>query len=136
MKIPLFLEPLFNQAWAYVRRCIEAEGSFLPFAFAVGQDGKVLPFQLDKPQEISVAISALLKNLIPLIASGDIVATVICTPMPPEATLYKVATVVFDLEHKSKQRILAVMQLRKSERHGWNFGPIEYRNDKPKLFPT
>jgi hypothetical protein len=128
------LEPLFRQACAYVRHCVSAEGAFLPFALAVRQAGQVEPFQLDKPQDLAIAVSALLKNLIPLVASGDIVATVVCTLTPADATSHNVPCAVFDIEHNSKYRVIAVMQLHKSESHGWGFGPIEYTDAEPKLF--
>ena len=135
MNLPSNLEPLFNQAYGFVRRFINERGVFTPFALTVKPSGEITPVQVsESAKDINSAITAILQCLLPWARSGEICATVICMPIPREATRYKVDAVVFDLESDQKERVLAVMQYHKTEKYGWNFGPIEYKRDTPKVF--
>ncbi len=137
MKLPPTLDPLFNQAWSLVRRFIQDQGTFIPFALMLGTTGQTTPIQVaEEAKDLNTAIAELIKHLLPNARSGQVTATVICMPMPKSATPYKADAVVFDLESMQKERILAIMQYHKSERYGWNFGPIEYKRDQPKLFAS
>ena len=137
MKVPLSLEPLFNQAYGHVRRFIQERGEFTPFALTIQASGEFTPVQVSEDaREVNAAIAALLRVLIPWAKEQRIVACCICLPIPKAATRHNVPTVLFDLESNKGERVLAVMQLSKTEKYGWNFGPIEFKSDAPKLFAT
>ena len=122
---------LLDEATTWVERFLKEQGAFSLFGLALFTDGKVTPVQStdDFPDE-QTRLTALLEALVGLAQSGEITASVLCTPM----VAGKDKAVVFDVEQRSGERVLAVQGYKKLFLGGWRFGEKEYRDAKARVF--
>lgn len=135
MYLPEHLEMLLDYAKKVVKSSIEKEGRFSLFAIALKPSGETVPVMANEGfTETGAAIGAVLEVLIPWAKAGDIIASVICTPIPPGVVKDGRSAVVFDLEDKDGWRIYAVLPYVEHDFLGLQFHPMEYSRGKAQLF--
>lgn len=122
---------LLDEATVWIERFLKEQGAFASFGLALFTDGKVSPIQsTDEFPDEQARLTAMLETLVGLAQSGEVTATVLCTPM----SAGKDKAIVFDVEQKSSQRVIAVQGYKKLFLGGWRFGEKEYRDARARVF--
>lgn len=121
---------LLETAERFIKHSVSECGTFPMFALALQKNGNLTPVQVEEFQDTQSALDSVLETLLPLAVEGQIFSCIICTPMPPET--HQIA--VYDIDHRSGGRVLAVQSFKKKLFGGWAFGEKEFKEDASRLF--
>jgi hypothetical protein len=135
MQLNAEIEKLRNRVEVHIRKSVERDGTFEPFALVLRADGSEKAIEAPDPfADFFKALGDLLDTLKPLAASGAIRASAICTLMPGDEDRKTPDTAVIDLEHQDQTHVLCFIPFYKRFLVGWKFDPIEAREERPRLF--
>jgi hypothetical protein len=135
MRLSEELDELLEQGRSTVEKYISDEGTFPLFALALKEDDEVTAVLASNEFScLEDGIGEVLKVLLPLAANKEVVATLICSPIPKDVAEAGWCAAVFDLESKQGSRLYGVLPYRKHDYLGWQYGTIEYSQGKPQIF--
>jgi hypothetical protein len=121
---------LLEHARTLVKQFVGDQGGFVMFAIGLQPDRR---FHLLQPTleflDQRAAFVEVLRTLITLARERQIVASVICTPLP----YGKDQAAMFDLE-SANGRVLVLVRMRKRLFGGWSFDDLQFKNDGLRVF--
>ncbi|MQA21982.1 hypothetical protein [Rugamonas rivuli] len=135
MELTEEMDQLLEQAESTVQRYLKTEPGFPVFALVMHNREEVVALVADGFDDLRTAIGGLLKQVLPMVAQGDVMATLICSSMPanPDADDGWQAA-MFDIEDSRRNRAYVVMPYRKRDYGGCQYRPMEFSQGQSQIF--
>ena len=136
MELSEEMELLLDKAEEVVQQRLKADDGFQTFALTMSADGDVSEETTNVGKDLGSAIGELLKVILPMVKRKELVATLICCPIPPEQVAndgWQAA--MFDIEDQRHNRAYIVMPYRNRSYGGWEYRPLEFTCGAPQIFP-